>query len=466
MTGGSKPFPALEKDMKIIIIGSGKTGFALAKMLADDNHDITVVDKDASRIDSTVNSIDVFGVAGSGTNPDVLREAGAEEADLLVASTAQDEVNMVACITARKLGTKHVIARMRDPQYLSQKEFMREALGLSTIINPEYECAKEISRILRFPSAARVDAFSKGSVEIMEYKVPEGSALCGVKLQDLPGKFGAKVLVPLAERGNEAFIPNGAFELRAGDNLHISGASTELRKFFIAAGLYRKPVKNVMLVGGSRISVYLTGMLERSGMSVTIIEKDPAVCETLTELTPHATIINGDATKNDILLEQGLGAMDAFVSLMGNDEDNIITSLYAKHVNVGKVVTKVNHEKLSGMLESLGLDSIVTPKEINAQIITCFARAMSNSEGGSMETLRRFANGDIEAMEFRVEEGSDCIGVPLKSLKLKKNVLISAIIRGSESIIPGGDSVIRAGDHAVVVSAAGRLRTINDILQD
>ncbi len=452
--------------MKILIVGAGKVGYSVADMLSDEGHDITVIDRNPETITHLSNDLDVICVEGNATNPETLLEAGAADADLLMAATEQDEVNMVCGIAARKLGTKHVIARIRDPEYLSQTEFLREVLGLSVIINPEYECAKEISRILRFPGAVRVVAFSKGSVEIVEHRVPENSRLDGMQLKRLPKEFGAKVLVGVVERGGDALIPNGDFVLRAGDRLSVSGASRELRKFFVALGMYRRPVKDVMIMGGGRISVYLTKLLQESGMNVTVIDRDRERCDVLCDLIPNAHIICGDATRSEVLLEEGIRGTDAFVALTGDDGDNIITSMYAKHHAVPKIVTKVNREHFTDILESSGLDSIVTPKELVAQQITRYVRAMNNSMGSSMETLYRLADGKVEALEFKVGENSACVGVPLKDLCLKPNILISAVIRGSRSIIPDGETVIRPGDHAVIVTAAGRLKDLDAIVEE
>lgn len=452
--------------MKIIIAGAGKIGHSVAEILSEEGHDITVIDRDPEIINLLSNTLDLICVEGSATNSETLQEAGAAQADLLLAATEQDEVNMVCGISARKLGTKHVIARVRDPQYLRQTEFLREALGLSITVNPEYECAKEISRILRFPSAVRVDAFSKGSVEIIEHRVRENGKLDGMQLKLLPQQFGAKVLVCVVERGHEAFIPNGDFVLRGGDRLSISGATGELRRFFVAAGQYKKPVRRVMIMGGGRIAVYLARMLLDSGIAVTIVERLRERCDTLCDLIPKAHIVCGDATRSDVLLEDGLASADAFVALTGDDGDNIITSMYAKSCEVGKIVAKVNRDHFSDILESTGLDSIVTPKEIVAQQLARYVRAMSNSVGSSMETLYRLADGKVEALEFKVSDDSACVGIPLKELRLKPNILISAIIRGSRSIIPDGDTRILPGDHAIIVSSAGRLKDIDAIVED
>ncbi len=450
--------------MKIIIAGGGKIGHSVAAILADEGHDITVIDRNSELITQLSNALDVICVEGSASNADTLREAGAAQADLLLAATQHDEVNMVCGISARHLGVKHVIARIRDPEYLSQKGFLRDALGLDLIVNPDHECAREIARILRFPSAVRVDTFSKGSVEIVEHKIAEGSVLDGLQLKDLGARLGVRVLVSVVERGGEAFIPNGLFTLRAGDRLSITGTVSELRRFFSAVGQLKKPVRRVMIVGGSRSAVYLTRMLQENGMSVTVIEKDRARCDRLCDLLPDAHIVCGDATRSDVLLEDGLRSADAFVALTGEDGDNIVTAMYARQCSVPKIVVKVNREHFADILESAGLDSVVSPKELVSEQLARYVRAMSNSAGSSMETLYRLADGKVEALEFRVGENAACTGKPLRSLKLKPNTLLAAIIRGSKSLLPDGDTLILPGDHAIIVSAAGKLKNLDDIL--
>ena len=452
--------------MKIIIAGAGKVGYSVAELLAREGHDITIIDRDPDTIQALSNDLDVICVEGSATNPETLREAGAGHADLLLAATEQDEANMICGISARKLGTPHVIARIRDPEYLHQTEFLREALGLSVIVNPEYECAKDISRTLRFPGAVRVDAFSKGSLEIVEHKIPAGGRLDGVALRELPQRFGAKVLVGVVERGGEALIPNGSFVLQGGDRLSITGSARELRRFFVAIGEYKRPVRRVMIMGGGRIAVYLTRLLQDSGIAVTVVEKDRERCDELCDLIPEAHIVCGDATRSDVLQEDGLSTADAFVALTGDDGDNIITSLYARSCAVGKIVVKVNRDYFAEILENAGLDSIVSPRDIVAQQLARYVRAMQNSMGGSMETLYRLADGKVEAMEFKVSADSACVNVPLKDLKLRPNILISAIIRGSKSIIPDGGSRILPGDHAVIVAAAGKLQSMDGIVEE
>ncbi len=451
--------------MKIILAGGGMIGSAVAAILVEDGHDVTVIDRDAALIQQLSNDLDVICLEGSATNPEVLREAGAASADLLMAVTEHDESNMVCGITARRLGTRHVIARIRDPEYLSQTEFLREALGLSVIVNPEYECAKEISRILRFPGVSRVDAFSKGSAEIVEHRVPEGSRLDGMELRRLGTELGARVLVGVVERDGEAMIPNGAFVLRAGDRLSVTGASNELRRFFATLGVDKKPLRQAILAGGDRISVYLARMLLDAGISVTIVEREPQRCDELCDLVPKAHIVCGDASQSDVLLEEGLRSCGAFVALTGDDGDNIITSLYARDCGVGKIVVRLNREHFADIMESTGLDCLVTPRTIVAQQIARYVRAMNNSIGSSMETLYRLADGRVEAMEFRMETGSALIGVPLRSLKLRPNILIGAVIRGTHSIHPDGSTVIQPGDHAVIVAHTGDVQGADSILE-
>lgn len=451
--------------MKVIIAGAGKSGYSVAQTLAAEGHDVTVIDKDSSVIDSISNALDVICVEGSITNPETLIEAGAENADLLMAAARSDEVNMVCGISSKKLGTKHVIARIRDSEYLSQTEFLRETLGLSVIVNPEYECAKEISRILRFPGAVRVDSFSKGSVEIMEHRVDAGGKLDGVTLKDLTSLFGATVLVSVVERDGEIIIPNGLFTLKAGDKFSVTGASRELRRFFTALGLYKKPVRSVMIMGGGRIAEHLARLLIDSSIAVTIMECDRYRCEELCDLVPEARIICGDATSSDVLMEEGIKSYDAFVALTGDDGDNIITSMYAKSCGVAKIVVKANREYYSAIMSAAGLDSVVTPKALIAQQLARYVRAMDNSAGSSMETLYRLDEGKAEALEFIVGNDAKCVGVPLKDMKLKKNVLLCALVRGSKTLIPDGETMLEPGNHAVIVSKTGMIKQLDDIIE-
>ena len=450
--------------MKIIIAGAGKIGSSIARVLDKEDHDLTLIDVNREILSKIADDMDVICIEGSATNPDILSAAGAETADLIVAATEKDEVNMVCGISARKLGTKNVIARIRDPEFMDRSEFFREALGLNMIVNPEYECAKEISRILRFPGTARIDSFSKGSVEIAQLKVEKESRLEGLKLYELQKTFGAKVLVSVIEREGEAFIPNGSFELKAVDKLSVTGSAKELRKFFTATGYYKKPVRNVIMMGGSRISVYLARMLQDSGIKVKIIEKDRERCDRLCELLPEAVIAYGDATRSEVLLEEGINSTDAFVALSGDDGNNIITSMFVLNCPVEKIVTKLSHTQYPTVIAASGLECVVSPQSVVAQQLARYVRAMRNSEGGSMETLYSLADGKAEAIEFIIAEDAKCINTSLREMKLRPNVLVAAIIRGKSCLLPDGDTVLLPDDHAIITAKAGEIETIDDIV--
>ena len=268
------------------------------------------------------------------------------------------------------------------------------------------------------------------------------------------------------EHGEEALIPNGDYVLQAGDRLNITGTSRELRRFFTSIGAYKHPVKHIMIVGGGRIAIYLTRLVEESGIRVTIIEKDAAQCEHACDMLADATIVHGDPTKTDVLLEEGLRGMDAFVALTADDSSNIITSMFAKNCNVQKIITKIDHEHYAGILEDYGIDSVITPRGLVAQQLIHYVRALDVSEESSMETLHLLADGKVEALEFKVQEGAACVGIPLRDLKLKKNILISAVIRNGKAHIPDGATVIQPGDHAVVITTAGRLSRLDEIVEE
>ncbi len=451
--------------MKIIVAGAGKVGYTVAEQLAEEHHDVTVIDSNPDKISRASNDLDVICIEGNGASFELLDEAGVRTADMLIAATGQDEVNMVCCMAARKLGTKYTVARIRSPEYLSQGEFLRETLGLSMAINPDLEAAAEISRILQFPTAARVETFSHGSVDMVTYRIPKGSKLGGVPLRHLSDKFRGRVLVCAVERDEDVFIPNGRFILHSGDSISIAGPQAELRAFFMDAGAYRKPVSSVIILGGSRIAIYLTSKLCAAGMDVTIIERNADKCERLAELLPKARIILGDGTRRDVLIEEGLKNADAFVALSGYDEDNIIISMYAGTLGVSKVVTKVNEEHFSEMLGNTTLDCIVCPKLLVAQQIVRYVRAMQNSMGSSVETLYRLVDRRVEALEFIVRQGSKCIDRPLKDLKLKPNMLIASVVRNGKSQIPDGGTRIKAGDRAIIVTTDNGLDDLDDILE-
>ena len=393
-------------------------------------------------------------------------EAGVQKADLLIAATSADEINMLACMVAKKLGAKHTIARVRDPQYQQQMFFLKEELGLSVVVNPEQSAASEISRLMRFVPAIKAEPFAKGRIDLVEFKVKENSPLDGVQLSDFYRQFKVKILVCAARRGEEVFIPKGNFIIRSGDKLTILAAPAEISSFFRTVGTFQRKVRDVMVVGGGRIAYYLARQLIETGIHVKIIEKDEKRCNQLFDLLPKATILHGDGTDHELLSEEGLDKTDALIALTGIDEENIILSMYANSLNVDKVVTKVNNARLAEMLAPMGIESVISPKEIAANRIISYVRAMTNATGSNVEMLYRLADNKVEALEFRVRESSRCIGVPLKDMPIKDDVLVGAIIRGGTCIIPGGDDVIKAHDSVIVVTTMNGLHELDNILKE
>ena len=453
--------------MKIIIAGAGRVGGAVASVLSADAHDITLIERDPDIISVVSGQQDVICIEGSATSSSVLREAGADRADLLIAVTEKDETNMLCGISAKKMGTKHVLARVRDPEYHSNRDFLRDALGIDSLVNPEYECAAEISRILRFHGATRVDTFSKGTLEIAECRVFEGDKIDGVPVKDIRRLFGAKVLISLVEREDGAFIPNGDFMIKSGDTLSVTGTNAELKKFFTALHPEQKNVRKALIMGGGRISVYLAKILHECDIDVTVIEKDYERCRELCDIIPDAHVLYGDATYSSVFGEEGIDERDAFIALTGDDGDNIITSVYAKSLGAGTVITKVMHDHFAEVTASSDIDSVVTIREIVARHIASYVRALENSkDSSSIETMIPLAGGLAEAVEIKIGEIDRHTGIMLKNLQFKPGIIIAALIRGSECIIPDGGSSILLGDHAVIVSASGTVKCFSDIFAD
>lgn len=452
--------------MKIIVAGCGKIGTTLISSLVSEGHDIVAIDNNPAVLSEITNVYDVMSLCGNGVDSDILEEAGIAEADLFIAVAGSDELNMLSCFLARKLGAKYTIARIRNPEYNDKSlSFMRQELELSMAINPERLAAHDLFNILKFPSAVKIETFSRRYLEIIELRLKDDSLLDGLSLIEVRAKFNAKVLVCCIQRGDEVFIPNGNFVLKSGDKIGITASHSELQKFFKALGQMQKQAKDVMLLGGGRVSYYLADMLTSIGTSVKIIEQDEKTCEMMCELLPKATIIHGDGAQQELLIEEGLLNTDAFVSLTGMDEENILVSIFAASQNVPKVIAKINRDELSGMAEKLGLDSIVSPKKIVSDLILSYARALQNSMGSNVETLYKLMDDKAEALEFNVREDSKVVGIPLKDLKLKKNILIGGIIRDRKTVIPGGNDMILQGDKVVIIAANHRLQDLSDILE-
>ncbi len=451
--------------MKIVIVGDGKVGQALTGRLAEEGHDLVVIDSSPEALRTSVEVHDVMGISGNGASYAVQKEAGVEDADLLIAATSGDELNLLCCMVANKIGARHTIARVRNPDYADQLVMMKEEFGLSMAINPELAAATEIARMLRFPSALKLDSFARGMVELVEIKVKEDSPLLGQALFSLSSHLGIRILICAVKRGDEVYIPTGSFVLQQGDKITLTANPAQLDSLFRKLGIYRHKIHRVMVVGGGRIAYYLAKQLLRLGMSVKIIEQDAARCEQLSEALPKAHIILGDGTERELLEEEGIADMDALVAVTGMDEENIIISMYAGTLGLAKVVTKINRMSFQEILDSAGIESVISPKGITVNQIVRYVRAMQNSQGSNVETLHRIVGGRVEALEFSAGYCPGLTGIPLKDLRTRKNLLIACIIRGRQTIYPGGNDAIEEGDSVVVVTTEHQLKDLRDILE-
>ena len=450
--------------MKIIIIGTGKVGFSLAEQLLNEKHDITIVDTLDSALRRATDALDIMSVKGNGVSTATLREAGAEDADLVVAATNSDEVNMVCCLTAKHLGAKYTIARIRNPEYNLGLHELKKNMGIDMVINPENATAVEISRLLRFPSAANIETFCRGRVELMGFRLQDGDFLVNQPLHALSAQVKQlSLLVCAVDRDGEVTIPNGSFIPCVGDKLYLIGRPTSLDQFFRLLGRYSPKVKTVFIVGGGKISVYLTAILEKMKMRVKIVELSEKRCRLVSKMMPRTTVICGDGTDQELLESERMSAADAFVALTDRDEDNLIISLYAMQQGMHKVVTKCNRQNYTGIARAVGLDSVISPKLITAAQILQLVRGMQNSQGSVMNTLYRIADGKTEAMEFTVGPSTRHLNVPLRDLHLHKGILIAVIMRDGEIIIPEGSSCIQEGDSVIIISRDRPILDLNDI---
>lgn len=451
--------------MNTIIVGCGKVGQKLTEKLSqEDNQNITVVDLRANVIQDIINRHDVMGVVGSGSSINTLLEAGIAQADILIAVTGSDELNLLTCLIAKKAGNVKTIARVRKPEYSKELHLFKEDLGLAMIINPEYTAANEIARLLRFPSAIQIDTFAKGKVEILKFKLPQGSVLDGMVIADISLKLNCDVLVCGVERGESAFIPDGSFVLKAGDLISLVASPQNGAYFFKKIGIKTNRVKDTIIVGGGDTGYYLANRLLQTGIRVKIIEQDIKRCEALCELLPKATIINGDGTDKRLLLEEGIEYAESVVALMNIDEENILLSLFAKSKTEGKLVTKINKIEYDDVINDLNLDTIIYPKNITAEYIVRFVRARMNTTSSKMETMHLILDGKAEALEFRIREETPICGVAIENLNIRKNVLIACINRKGQIITPKGQDSIAVGDTVIVVTTNTGLKKIEDIL--
>lgn len=450
--------------MNIIIAGDGKVGSTLARQLAAERHDVTLIDNNQQVLNSSVERFDVMAVHGNCAAMGVLLQAGVKEADLLIAVTHADEVNLLCCTTAHGINPNlHTIARIRNPEYTEQIYQMRDIFGLSMTINPEQQAAGEIARLLKYPGFLRRDTFAKGRAEIVELRIDAASKLCNRSLMDMPGIIKCRVLVCAVLRSGNAVAPGGDFVLREGDRIFVTAPTENLTVMLKNLGIITRRAQRVTLCGGGRVSHYLAGILEKEGISTTVIENSHARCLSLAEALPKSTIIHGDATDQTLLESSDITGCDALVSLTGLDELNMIISLYAGSKGIPQVITKLSHAENLNILDSLSIGSVVCPKELCCSNIIRYVRAMQNQIGAAL-SIHAIADGQVEAVEFLVDEHTQHIGKPLKELQLKPNVLIASITHGSRTEVPNGNSVFQNGDALVVVtSGRGVLQQLNDI---
>lgn len=451
--------------MNTIIVGCGKVGQKLAEQLSqEEEQNITVVDLKHNIVQDTINQYDIMGVVGSGASIDTLLDAGIETADLLIAVTGSDELNLLTCLIARKAGNCKTIARVRKPEYSKELNMFKEDLGLAMIINPEQTAANEIARLLSFPSAIQIDTFAKGRVEILKFKITEGSVLDNLRIADISLKLNCDILVCGVEREDSAFIPGGNFVLKEGDLISIVASPKNGSYFFRKIGIKTDKVHDTIIVGGGDIAYYLAEKLIQVGINVKIIEQNPQRCDELCQLLPKAAIINGDGTDNRVLLEEGIENAQSFVALTNIDEENIILSLFAKSKMRGKLITKINRITYDEIINKLDLDTIINPKNITAEYIVRFVRAKKNSLGSKIETMHLILDGKVEALEFRIRDNSPVLGKPIESMNIRENVLIACINRNGKIITPRGYDVIMKGDTVIVVTTITGLQDIGDIL--
>ena len=453
----------VDSGLSIIIVGCGKVGSTITAALYREGHDITVIDKNPATVQALTNSYDVMGIVGNGASYSVQMEAGIESADLIIAVTGSDELNLLCCTVAKRVGHCDAIARVRNPDYAEEIPYLREQLGLTMIINPELEAANEIARILYLPRALGVSPFAKGQAELVRFRLPEENELCEKKLMDL-GALVKNIRFCAIERGGEVYIPDGSFTLSAGDTVTFVASAQAAASFFDNIGLRSGKIGRVMIIGGGKAAYYLARQLLAMGKTVKIIETNRARCEELENLIPDAIIINGNGSDEDILQEEGIRTADAFVPLTGMDEENILLTLYAREVSGAKAITKINRINFRNVIQGLDLGSVVYPKYITSEAIIAYVRAKKASIGSGIETLYHLFDSRAEAIEFKVGEVDGVTNIPLKDLKTKDNLIIASINHLGKAIVPGGGDCISAGDTVVVVTTNTGLHDIRDIL--
>lgn len=451
--------------MNVIIIGCGKVGITLAEQLVQEHHNLVLIDSSAQRLAQIPEELDAIRLYGNGSSINTLMEAGVESADILIAVTGSDELNLLCCLIAKKAGQCQTIARVRNPVYNKELDFIKEKLGISMIINPEQAAAEEICRLLCFPSAIKIDTFAKNQVELLKLRIRPEFGLNQLRISKIAEKTGSDILICAVERGDFITIPDGNFILMDNDVLSILASPQNAASFFQNIGMKTDQVRNTLIVGGGKISYYLASMLSKTGIDVRIVENDHLRCEELSELLPYATIIHGDGTDKQLLMEEGLGSAESFVTLTNLDEENILLSLFAKAHSNAKLITKVNKLAFTDIINNLDIGSVIYPKYLTADRILQHVRAMYHSLGSNVETLYQILNNRAEALEFAIHEESSVTNIPLSEIQLKDNLLIGCINRNGRIKIPRGQDTIQVGDTVIVVTTQKGLTNIQDILR-
>jgi trk system potassium uptake protein TrkA len=451
--------------MKIVIIGLGTIGKTILKNLSRKGHSITIIDEDKNKIEGLIEKYDISGIVGNGACLDIQREAGVRGADLAIALTNSDELNVFACLVAKKNDVKNTIARVRNPDYRKQIMEMKDELGISMIVNPEQDTAAEIFNLINLPSIAQVEHFAKGRVLLVEIVAEKGCALIGETLITLGKKLNTKVLICAVQRGQNVIIPTGNFVIEEGDRIHLTSDAKSLRDFLAEVNLVKSPLKNIMIVGGSRIAYYLANELSKKKYKIKLIESNLAVAEELASELPRVTVIHGNGTQHELLIEEGIEAMDAFVALTDIDEENMVVTMFANKMKVKKTITQIKSDDLVGMLDELGIENTVSPQNIVANRIISYIRALANTRGSNVLTLYRLVNDQVEALEFYAKKPEPIYDKPLKELKIKENCLVACIIRENEVIIPNGNDTIKLGDNVIVVTTHKNFDDLTDILE-
>ncbi|MCI9416831.1 MAG: Trk system potassium transporter TrkA [Eubacterium sp.] len=451
--------------LSIIIVGCGKVGTTLIEQLSKEGHDITIIDNNAQKVQEIASYYDIMGLAGNGASYNVQIEAGIENADLIIAVTNSDELNLLCCTVAKQVGNCAAIARVRTPDYSSESNYLREALGLAMIINPELEASKEAARILYLPTALEVNSFAHGQAEMIKFKIPDGNILNGMNIAYLGKNIAPDILICAIERNGEVYIPSGNFQMESGDVVSFVATRRIAKHFLENIGFKTRQVKNAMIIGGGKATYYLACQLINAGISVKIIERNKQRCEELSILLPKAIIINGDGTDPELLLEEGIEYTESFIALTGVDEENVLLTLHARQVSNAKVITKINHLAFKSVISHLDLGSVIYPRYITSEAIIAYVRAKKNSMDSNIETLYHMFDYRVEAIEFRVYEDSKVTNIPLMNLPLKENLLISFISRNGSILIPSGQDTIQVGDSVMVVTTHTGFKDILDILK-